>query len=106
VLFPQNRGAGAPAKAGYPPGVVPGDLLPPVAPVVNPAPFGIAFTGRAFSEPTLIGIAFGFEQATHHRVAPASTPPLPSDTVDRGHGHGHGDDDGDDEEDDGEHGDD
>ena len=86
--------------------VVPGDLLPPVAPVVNPSPFGIAFTGRAFSEPTLIGIAFAFEQATHHRVAPASVPPLPSDTVDRGHGHDHDDgDDGDDGDDD-EHGDD
>jgi amidase len=101
ILFPQNRGAAAPAKAGYPTVVVPGDLLPPVAPVVNPAPFGIAFTGRAFSEPTLIGIAFAFEQATHHRVAPASTPPLPSDTVDRGHGHG--DDDGDDGDDDDDH---
>ena len=99
VLFPQNRGAAAPAKAGYPTVVVPGDLLPPVAPVVNPSPFGIAFTGRAFSEPTLIGIAFAFEQATHHRVAPASTPPLPSDTVDRGRGHG-GDDGDDDEHDD------
>jgi amidase len=92
VLFPQNRGAAAPAKAGYPTVVVPGDLLPPVGAVVNPAPFGIAFTGRAFSEPTLIGIAFAFEQATHHRVAPASAPPLPSDSVDRGQGHG--DDDG------------
>ncbi|HZJ67752.1 MAG TPA: amidase family protein [Kofleriaceae bacterium] len=94
ILFPQNRGAAAPAKAGYPTVVVPGDLLPPVAPVVNPAPFGIAFTGRAFSEPTLIGIAYAFEQATHHRVAPASAPPLPSDLVVRGHGHGD-DDDGD-----------
>lgn len=49
-------------------------------------------TGRAFSEPTLIGIASAFEQAPHHRTPPASTPPLPSDTVTRSHGHG--DDDG------------
>jgi amidase len=92
ILFPQNRGAAAPAKAGYPTVVVPGDLLPPVAPVVNPAPFGISFTGRRFSEPTLIGIAYAFEQATRHRVAPASAPPLPSDVVERGRGHDDDDD--------------
>jgi amidase len=100
ILFPQNRGAAAPAKAGYPTVVVPGDLLPPVAPVVNPAPFGISFTGRAFSEPKLIGIAYAFEQATRHRVAPASTPPLPSDLVERDRRHGDDDDlDGDDNDD-------
>jgi amidase len=89
ILFPQNRGAAAPAKAGFPTIVVPGGLVPAVAPVVNPTPFGIAFTGRAFSEPTLIGLAFAFEQATKHRVSPASAPPLPSDSVDRHHDHGH-----------------
>jgi len=93
ILFPQNRGAGAPAKAGYPSISVRGGLQPAVAPVVNPNPFGIAFMGRAFSEPRLIGLAFAFEQATHHRVAPASAPPLASDTVTRRHHHGHGDDD-------------
>jgi amidase len=83
ILFPQNRGAAAPAKAGYPTVIVPGGFVPPVAPVVNPTPFGVAFSGRAFSEPTLIGLAFAFEQATHLRQPPASTPPLPSDTVTR-----------------------
>ncbi|OAS13220.1 amidase family protein [Paenibacillus oryzisoli] len=33
-------------------------------------PFGVVFSGRAFSEPTLIQIAYGFEQATHHRFPP------------------------------------
>ncbi len=83
ILFPQNRGAGAPAKAGYPTVVVPGAFLPPAGDVVNPSPFGIAFTGRAFSEPTLIGLAFAFEQATQHRQPPASAPPLPTDSVSR-----------------------
>jgi amidase len=83
LLFPQNRGAAAPAKAGYPTVVVPGGFLPPVGDVVNPQPFGVAFTGRAFSEPTLIGLAFAFEQATKHRRPPASAPALPSDTVTR-----------------------
>jgi amidase len=81
ILFPQNRGAAAPAKAGFPSIVVPGGFMPAVAPGVNPAPFGIAFTGRAFSEPTLLGIAYDFEQATHHRAPPASAPPLASDEV-------------------------
>ena len=83
ILFPQNRGAAAPAKAGYPSIVVPGGFTPPVDPVVNPAPFGVTFTGRAFSEPRLLGLAFAYEQATRHRLPPASTPPLPSDHVER-----------------------
>jgi amidase len=33
-------------------------------------PFGVVFSGKAFSEPTLIKIAYGFEQATHHRFPP------------------------------------
>jgi amidase len=102
VLFPQNRGAAAPAKAGYPSVAVQTRFQVPTATVVNPAPFGVAFTGRAFSEPRLIALAFSYEQATHHRVAPASAPPLPSDTVTR---HGHGDDGhGDDGHGDGDHG--
>ncbi len=82
ILFPQNRGAAASAKAGYPSVVVPGGFVPPTGDVVNPSPFGVTFTGRAFSEPTLIGLAYAFEQATRHRQPPASTPPLPSDSVD------------------------
>jgi amidase len=83
ILFPQNRGAAAPAKAGYPSIVVPGGFVPPVAPVVNPTPFGVTFSGRPFSEPTLIGLAYAYEQATKHRQSPASAPPLPSDLVER-----------------------
>ena len=83
ILFPQNRGAAAPAKAGYPSIVVPGGFMPPSGPVINPAPFGVTFTGRAFSEPTLIALAYAYEQATKHRQSPASAPPLPSDFVRR-----------------------
>ncbi len=39
-------------------------------------PAGITFFGRAWSEPTLIKYAYAYEQATHHRRAPESTPPL------------------------------
>ena len=83
ILFPQNRGAAAPAKAGYPSIVVPGGFVPPTGPVINPAPFGVTFTGRAFSEARLIALAYAFEQATKHRQPPASTPPLSTDFVRR-----------------------
>jgi amidase len=39
-------------------------------------PAGITFFGRAWSEPALIKYAYSYEQATHHRRAPESTPPL------------------------------
>src|SRR6266852_2203248 len=95
VLFPANRGANAPARAGYPSIVVPGGFVPnpAVAPPpflpptpfpdgfdAKPAPYGVTFSGPAFSEPKLIGFAYAFEQATRHRRPPESTPPLPSDS--------------------------
>ena len=39
-------------------------------------PAGLTFFGRAWSEPTLIGAAYSYEQATRHRRPPPSTPPL------------------------------
>jgi Asp-tRNA(Asn)/Glu-tRNA(Gln) amidotransferase A subunit family amidase len=39
-------------------------------------PAGITFFGRAWSEATLIRLAYAYEQATRHRLPPASTPPL------------------------------
>ena len=39
-------------------------------------PVGITFYGRAWSEAQLIRYAYAYEQATGHRHAPASTPPL------------------------------
>jgi amidase len=83
ILSSANTFAGAPAKAGYPSITVPGGFVPPIAPIANPFPSGVTFTGRAFSEPKLIGLAYAYEQATHHRIPPGSTPPLPGDTVTR-----------------------
>ena len=88
LLFSGNSGAGTPAKAGYPSIVVPGGFFdnvvnPPFPAGFNaqPGPAGVTFSGRAFSEPRLIALAYAFEQATHHRMPPSSTPPLPSDHV-------------------------
>jgi amidase len=83
ILSSANSFAGAPAKAGYPSITVPGGFVTPTAPVENPFPSGVTFTGPAFSEPRLIALAYAFEQATHHRKPPASTPPLPGDSISR-----------------------
>jgi Asp-tRNA(Asn)/Glu-tRNA(Gln) amidotransferase A subunit family amidase len=40
-------------------------------------PAGMTFFGRAWSEATLIKLAYGYEQATKHRRLPASTPAIP-----------------------------
>ena len=39
-------------------------------------PTGLQFFGRPWDEFTLIGLAYAYEQATHHRRPPESTPPL------------------------------
>jgi Asp-tRNA(Asn)/Glu-tRNA(Gln) amidotransferase A subunit family amidase len=39
-------------------------------------PVGLELLGRQFGEPTLIALAFSYEQATRHRRAPANTPRL------------------------------
>jgi amidase len=39
-------------------------------------PAGVTLFGRAWSEPTLIGLAYSYEQATRHRRPPASVPAL------------------------------
>ena len=55
------------AVAGYPHVVVP-------AGEVSGLPVGISFFGRAWSEATLIRLAYAFEQATHHRRVPRFVP--------------------------------
>ena len=39
-------------------------------------PIGMTFFGRAWDESKLISLAFSYEQSTHHRRPPASTPPI------------------------------
>ncbi len=87
ILSSNNSFAATPAKAGYPSITVPAGLIP-ANPAIEQAPnalqpTNITFTGRAFSEPQLIALAYAWEQATHLRQPPASTPPLASDFVRR-----------------------
>ena len=80
-VFSGNSGAGTPARAGYPSIVVPGGFVAPATADAGAAPAGVTFSGRAFSEPRLIALAYAFEQATRLRRRPASTPPLAGETV-------------------------
>jgi amidase len=59
--------SGAAAVAGYPNVTVPAGF-------VFGMPVGISFFGRAWSEPVLIRLAYGFEQATKVRKAPKFLP--------------------------------
>jgi amidase len=94
LLFPGVSSAGIGARPGYPSVTVPYALLPvtqgqggggggggpggnnPFPPGFEPkpAPFGVTFTGTACSEPTLIKLAYAFEQATKKRHAPPLFP--------------------------------
>ena len=64
ILFPNNFGAGIPAKAGYPSITVPGGYT------TEGKPLGVTFTAGAFEEGKLIQIGYAYEQATKHRKAP------------------------------------
>lgn len=55
--------AGVAAIAGYP------DVTVPMG-FVSGLPVGVSFFGRRWSEPTLLRIAYGYEQATNHRTPP------------------------------------
>jgi amidase len=88
ILFPGNAGAAIAAKAGYPSVLVPAGMVTGPAAVPpgtvtatsdkeTPAyPFGATFTGRAWSEPVLLRLAYAFEQASKARRMPPGVPSL------------------------------
>jgi amidase len=59
--------SGIAAVAGYPHITVP-------AGYIRGLPVGLSFVGRAWSEPTLIRLAYAYEQATKHRHPPTFAP--------------------------------
>jgi amidase len=68
-----DRGSGGStwpaAVSGYPSITVPATML-------HGLPIGLSFFGRAWSEPKLLRIAYGFEQLTAARNRPAFLPSL------------------------------
>ena len=77
VLFPGRFGSNIAAKAGYPSVQVPGGMMRAAGAKPTPDyPFGVTFTGRAWSEPVLLRLAYAFEQATKARRPPPGMPAL------------------------------
>ncbi|MBI3702792.1 MAG: amidase [Rhizobiales bacterium] len=77
VLFPGTTGASIAAKAGYPSVQVPAGFVAGIGQKQTPDyPYGATFTGRAWNEPTLLRLAYAFEQATKARRMPPGVPPL------------------------------
>jgi len=77
VLFPGTNGAPIAAKAGYPSVQVPAGFVSGARDRDTPDyPYGATFTGRAWSEPTLLRLAYAFEQAMQARRPPPGLPPF------------------------------
>ncbi len=64
------------AVTGFPAITVPGGFSPPSSTAPLGVPVGMDILGRPWSEGRLIQIAYGFEQTTHYRKSPESTPSL------------------------------
>jgi amidase len=76
VLFPAATGASIAAKAGYPSVQVPAGFVSGIRDKETPDyPYGATFTGRAWSEPVLLRLAYAFEQAAQARRPPPGLPP-------------------------------
>ncbi|NOU69731.1 amidase [Paenibacillus sp. LMG 31461] len=63
LFFPKDEGEDIAARAGYPLLIVP-------AGYTSKGPMGVMFAAGAYSEPTLIKLAYAFEQATLYRRPP------------------------------------
>lgn len=71
VVFPGASGAAVAAKPGYPSVQVPAGFISGVGATETPDyPLGLTFTGRAWSEATLLRFAYAYEQAANARRPP------------------------------------
>jgi Asp-tRNA(Asn)/Glu-tRNA(Gln) amidotransferase A subunit family amidase len=76
ATFQKDRNGIIAALAGFPAIEVPAGFSTPTPDAPIGVPVGMELLGRAWAEPELIKLAFGFEQATHLRKPPVSTPAL------------------------------
>ncbi|HZK92536.1 MAG TPA: amidase family protein [Stellaceae bacterium] len=82
VLFPGASGAAIAAKPGYPSVQVPAGFTAGAGPGSDQTaatpdyPVGATFTGRAWSEATLLRLAYAYEQASQLRRPPPGMPAL------------------------------
>ncbi len=58
------------------------DVTVPMGYTEAALPVGVSFMAEAYSEPTLLGLAYAYEQATQVRQAPPTTPPLSGEQID------------------------
>jgi amidase len=58
------------------------DLIVPAGFTGRGLPVAISFLGPAFSEPRLLALGYAFESLSRARRLPATTPPLPGETID------------------------
>src|SRR6202140_3126144 len=77
ATFQKDRNGVIAALAGFPAIEVPAGFSTPTADAPIGVPVGMELLGRAWAEPELLRLAFGFEQTMHLRKPPVSTPAFP-----------------------------
>src|SRR6202051_1646855 len=85
ATFQKDRTGVVAALAGFPAIEVPAGFSTPTADAPLGVPVGMELLGRAWAEPELIKLAFGYEQATHLRKPPVSTPALAESQTSKSH---------------------
>lgn len=57
------------------------DVIVPAGVTSTKLPVTLSFMGQSYSEPRLLALAYAFEQATHARVNPSTTPALAGEKI-------------------------
>jgi Asp-tRNA(Asn)/Glu-tRNA(Gln) amidotransferase A subunit family amidase len=68
---------------GFPALTLPAGFTPPTDSAPIGVPVGLELLGAEWSEPTLLRLGFAFEQATHFRKPPSSTPQIAQTDADK-----------------------